>query len=157
MVAIAKDDILRILQEVKDPEIPVISVLELGIVREVQTTEDAVEITITPTYSGCPAMDVIPAMIREAVIGAGYQNVVVHSTLSPAWTTDWITPEGREKLRAFGIAPPAVGRDQLPDHVACPSCGSVETEVVSAFGSTPCKAAYRCKTCLEPFDYFKCH
>ena len=157
MVTSVKDAILKILQEVKDPEIPVISVIELGIVRAVTGTAQAVEITLTPTYSGCPAMDVIPVMIRQAVIEAGYPNVVVHSTLSPAWTTDWITTEGMEKLKAFGIAPPDVNRSLLPDHVPCPFCASNETELISHFGSTPCKAAYRCTTCLEPFDYFKCH
>lgn len=157
MVAIAQEDIYRILQEVCDPEIPVISVVELGIVREVKIDNDEIDIYITPTYSGCPAMDIIPMMIRQAVIDAGYANVTVHSTLSPAWTTDWISTEGREKLSEFGIAPPDIQRSQIPDHVACPRCASIDTEVISFFGSTPCKAAYRCKACLEPFDYFKCH
>jgi ring-1,2-phenylacetyl-CoA epoxidase subunit PaaD len=157
MVATAKDKIFRILQEVKDPEIPVISVVELGIIRDVSIDGDSIVIEITPTYSGCPAMDVIPVMIKEAVLAAGYDNVRVHSSLSPAWTTDWISVEGRAKLLAYGIAPPDVGRSELPEHVGCPHCGSQNTELISFFGSTPCKAAYRCTACLEPFDYFKCH
>ena len=147
----------KILQEVKDPEIPVISVIELGIVRDVRTTGSRVEIDITPTYSGCPAMDVIPMLVREAVTEAGYTEVQVNNILSPAWTTDWITPEGRQKLEAFGIAPPDARKSQVPDHVQCPFCKSMDTEMISFFGSTPCKSSFRCKSCLEPFDYFKCH
>jgi ring-1,2-phenylacetyl-CoA epoxidase subunit PaaD len=158
MVAISKDEIYRVLQEVTDPEIPVISVVELGIIRDVQINENEhVDVFITPTYSGCPAMDVIPVLIKEAIIDAGYPNVTVHSTLAPAWTTEWITAEGRKKLKDFGIAPPDLQKSTAPAHVQCPQCGSTETELISFFGSTPCKAAYRCKACLEPFDYFKCH
>jgi ring-1,2-phenylacetyl-CoA epoxidase subunit PaaD len=123
----------------------------------VSIDDDSIDIEITPTYSGCPAMDVIPVMIKEAVLAAGYENVRVHSTLSPAWTTDWISAEGRTKLLAYGIAPPDVGLSELHGHVGCPHCGSQNTELISFFGSTPCKAAYRCTACLEPFDYFKCH
>ncbi|HLF65077.1 MAG TPA: 1,2-phenylacetyl-CoA epoxidase subunit PaaD [Saprospiraceae bacterium] len=152
------DDIYRILQEVTDPEIPVISVVELGIVRDVQIDDEAhVDVFITPTYSGCPAMDVIPVLIRQAIIDAGYLDVAIHSELSPAWTTDWISPEGRKKLKEFGIAPPDLQKSHAPDQVECPHCSSTDTELISFFGSTPCKAAYRCKACLEPFDYFKCH
>jgi ring-1,2-phenylacetyl-CoA epoxidase subunit PaaD len=158
MVTVLTADVYRILQEVKDPEIPVISVVELGIVRNVCVDDEQhVDIYITPTYSGCPAMDVIPVMIRQAVVDAGYHDVTVHSLLSPAWTTDWITEEGRKKLYDFGIAPPDVQKRHAPEYVECPHCGSKDTEVISFFGSTPCKAAYRCKACLEPFDYFKCH
>ena len=157
MVAIDSGTVLQTLQEVKDPEIPVISVMELGIVRDVKISGEHIDIYITPTYSGCPAMDVIPAMIREAMQDAGFADVAVHNVLSPAWTTDWISEEGRSKLKEFGIAPPDVQRAQMPEHVTCPFCQSTDTELISFFGSTPCKAAYRCNSCLEPFDYFKCH
>jgi ring-1,2-phenylacetyl-CoA epoxidase subunit PaaD len=158
MVTLSTHVIYNILRDVKDPEIPVISVLELGIVRDVQVDDDEhVDVFITPTYSGCPAMDVIPVLIRQAIVDSGYSDVSVHTLLSPAWTTDWITEEGRKKLRDFGIAPPDIQKSHTPEHVACPLCGSTETELVSFFGSTPCKSAYKCKECLEPFDYFKCH
>jgi ring-1,2-phenylacetyl-CoA epoxidase subunit PaaD len=157
MVKTIQEEILEILQEVKDPEIPVISVVELGIIRNVVVRDDAIDITITPTYSGCPAMDVIPVLIKDAVVQAGHTNVNLINALSPAWTTDWITPEGRAKLEAYGIAPPDIGRSERPEHVSCPRCGSRNTELISFFGSTPCKAAYKCTDCLEPFDYFKCH
>lgn len=158
MVITDRQEILRLLEEVKDPEIPVISVIELGIVRDVHVTEDGhVDVYLTPTYSGCPAMDVIPQMVRDAIVAAGIADVTVHNVISPAWTTDWITAEGRQKLQEFGIAPPDVRRSHLPEEVACPRCGSGQTEMISFFGSTPCKAAYRCLACLEPFDYFKCH
>jgi len=154
---------MAILQEVKDPEIPVISIIELGIVRGVATDGESVTVTITPTYSGCPAMDFISQLIREALDSHGMQSVAVQSTLSPPWTTDWITEEGMQKLRAFGIAPPAEktgdtsflqGKGVI---VECPRCQSGHTRLVSQFGSTPCKALYQCQDCLEPFDYFKCH
>ena len=158
MVAVSKADILAILSEVTDPEIPVISVIELGIVRDVQIDEEEhVDVYITPTYSGCPAMDVIPMLIQQAIVNAGYRDVTVHNILSPAWTTDWITEEGRKKLETFGIAPPDLQKSHAPEHVTCPFCKSINTSVISHFGSTPCKAAYRCNDCLEPFDYFKCH
>jgi ring-1,2-phenylacetyl-CoA epoxidase subunit PaaD len=157
MVAVRTEDIYKVLEEVKDPEIPVISVLELGIIRDIRVTDNHIDVFITPTYSGCPAMDVIPAMIKEALADAGYEDVMLHTMLSPAWTTDWISNEGRKKLLEFGIAPPDMQRSHTPEFVACPFCKSTNTEVISFFGSTPCKAAYRCKECLEPFDYFKCH
>jgi ring-1,2-phenylacetyl-CoA epoxidase subunit PaaD len=158
MVAINTKEIYRVLSEVMDPEIPVISVVELGIIRDVQISDDDhVEVVITPTYSGCPAMDVIPVLIREALLEAGYINTTIRNVLSPPWTTDWITESGRQKLKAFGIAPPDIQKSHAPENVECPRCGSSETEVISFFGSTPCKAAYKCRTCLEPFDYFKCH
>jgi len=152
-------DIMRLLGEVKDPEIPVLSVVDMGIVRKVEADETGrVRVTITPTYSGCPAMNVIAMQIRMQLLAAGYKEVEVHTVLSPPWTTDWMTEEGKRKLREYGIAPP-VGRaaDEVELPVACPRCGSHHTEEVSRFGSTACKALYRCLDCLEPFDYFKCH
>ena len=141
-------DIWAVLKGVPDPEIPVVSVLDLGIVRSVE--ED--KVTITPTYSGCPATQFIEQSIREALDAAGYRDVEIETALSPPWTTDWISEEGKEKLRAYGIAPP-----ELAKAATCPRCGSTDTEEVSRFGSTPCKAQWRCKACLEPFDRFKCH
>ena len=137
-----------VLAEVPDPEIPAVSVVELGIVRDVSPER----VTITPTYSGCPATHAIEQSIREALDAAGYRTVRIDTILSPPWTTDWITEEGREKLRRYGIAPPS-----LAEHVACPQCGGMATEEVSRFGSTPCKSQWRCRNCLEPFDRFKCH
>ncbi len=142
------DSIWAALRSVMDPEIPVVSVVDLGIVRDV--TPD--EVTITPTYSGCPATDVIERNIREALDAAGFREVAIKTTLSPPWTTDWISDTGKQALRDYGIAPPELARA-----ATCPQCGSTDTEEVSRFGSTPCKAQWRCKTCLEPFDRFKCH
>jgi ring-1,2-phenylacetyl-CoA epoxidase subunit PaaD len=151
MVAAARVDetapIWTVLAEVFDPEIPVISVVDLGIVRSVGP--DAV--IITPTYTGCPAALVIERDIRAALDSAGYRHVAIETALSPAWTTDWITPEGRSRLRAYGIAPPTKAA------VECPQCGSADTEEISRFGSTPCKSLWRCRSCAEPFDLFKCH
>jgi ring-1,2-phenylacetyl-CoA epoxidase subunit PaaD len=141
-------DIWAVLKGVPDPEIPVVTVLDLGIVRSVE--EDRV--VITPTYSGCPATQFIEQSIREALDAAGYRDVAIETALSPPWTTDWISEEGKEKLRAYGIAPP-----ELAKAATCPRCGSTNTEEVSRFGSTPCKAQWRCKDCREPFDRFKCH
>ena len=140
--------IWAVLKEVPDPEIPAVSVLDLGIVRSVEEAR----VIITPTYSGCPATDFIERSIREALDAAGYRDVAIETQLSPPWTTDWISEEGREKLRAYGIAPP-----ELAKSATCPRCGSTDTEEVSRFGSTPCKAQCRCRDCLEPFDRFKCH
>jgi ring-1,2-phenylacetyl-CoA epoxidase subunit PaaD len=140
----------RALAEVMDPEIPVLTVFDLGIVREVSA--DGRTVTITPTYTGCPATAAIEADIRRALDAAGLAETGIVTCLDPAWTTDWITPEGHEKLATYGIAPPS------PAHAAkCPHCGSLDTEEVSAFGSTPCKALWRCRSCAEPFDRFKCH
>ena len=136
-----------VLAEVADPEIPVISVVDLGIVRSVEPDR----VVSTPTYTGCPATQVIERDIRDALDSAGYRHVRIETALSPAWTTDWITAEGRRKLHAYGIAPPTTGT------VACPQCGSTDTEEISRFGSTPCKALWRCRACAEPFDLFKCH
>ena len=137
-----------VLEQVLDPEIPVVSVVDLGIVRDVS----AGKVTITPTYSGCPATDVIERSIREALDAAGYRDVAIDTVLAPPWTTDWISDKGHEALRRYGIAPP-----ELAKAATCPQCGSTDTEEVSRFGSTPCKAQWRCKACLEPFDRFKCH
>lgn len=138
-----------LLEQVPDPEIPALSVVDLGIVREV--TPDRV--LITPTYTGCPATQAIERDIRAALDGAGYRDVRLETALAPAWTTDWITEEGRRKLKAYGIAPPTPGEREIE----CPQCGSTDTEQVSRFGSTPCKALWRCRSCAEPFDLFKCH
>ncbi len=143
-----KAAIWAVLEGVMDPEIPVVSVVDLGIVRAVAPDK----VTITPTYSGCPATDVIERTIREELDAAGMRDVTIETTLSPPWTTDWISERGKEALRRYGIAPPDLAKE-----VACPQCGSTDTEEVSRFGSTPCKAQWRCKSCLEPFDRFKCH
>jgi len=140
--------VLAILERVHDPEIPVVSVVDLGIVREVR--DDAV--VITPTYSGCPATLAIEQAIRSALDDAGLREMRIETALYPPWTTDWISAEGHRKLKAYGIAPPR--RDES---VACPRCGSSDTRMISAFGSTPCKALHQCNACGEPFDRFKCH
>ena len=159
------------LGEVADPEIPVISIVDLGIVRSIEVLDEATcVVTITPTYSGCPAMQVIAEAITEALHRHGLRAVKLVSQLSPAWTTDWMSERGKSALRDYGIAPPAqrvidisglhtgVKRHALPKlTVVCPHCGSLHTEVTSQFGSTPCKALYKCLHCREPFDYFKCH
>jgi ring-1,2-phenylacetyl-CoA epoxidase subunit PaaD len=150
-----------ILGRVPDPEIPAISVTELGIVRDVQAAEDGVDVVVTPTYSGCPATEAIERSIREALAAAGARSVRVRQQLSPAWSTDWIAEDARERLRAYGIAPPGecAGAVERPlsfvPRVACPRCDSAETERLSQFGSTACKALYRCRACREPFEYFK--
>jgi len=140
----------RVLEGVPDPEIPALSVVDLGIVRAV----DASRVVITPTYTGCPATQVIERDIRNALDAAGFRDVAIETMLSPPWTTDWISAAGREKLKAYGIAPPTPAGQSA---VECPQCGSMKTEELSRFGSTPCKAQWRCRDCLEPFDLFKCH
>lgn len=144
-----------------DPEIPVLTIADLGVLRDVSVGADgAVEVAITPTYSGCPAMRIIALDVETALARAGIANARVRQVLSPAWTTDWLSEAGRRKLRAYGIAPPAgAGRAALfgEDAVACPRCGSSDTERLAEFGSTACKALWRCRLCREPFDYFKCH
>lgn len=163
------EEVWRWLDEVPDPEIPVISLTDLGIIRDVAWDGDTLVIAVTPTYSGCPATTVINLDIETALRSHGIEKLRLERRLSPPWTTDWISEAGREKLRAYGIAPPidgtaADGRlmaraSRLAGSnlaVACPRCGSTRTEKVSQFGSTPCKANYRCSDCLEPFDYFKC-
>jgi ring-1,2-phenylacetyl-CoA epoxidase subunit PaaD len=157
-----EDKIWHLLEDVPDPEIPVLSIQDLGILREVRVEDEKVHVTITPTYSGCPAMDTIATEIRLKLLAEGYKNIEIHSQLSPAWTTDWLTEAGKAKLEAYGIAPPVeptsdinalFGKDTL---VRCPLCKSGNTKLVSQFGSTACKAHYQCKDCQEPFDYFKC-
>ena len=151
------------LKEVNDPEVPVLSILDLGIVRHVSIENNEPKIIITPTYSGCPAMDVISMDIRLKLIERGYRNVIIQQQLSPAWTTDWMTAEGKEKLKAFGIAPPnskgqfCTSEMFREEAIECPHCNSYHTEVISQFSSTACKAMYRCLDCREAFDYFKCH
>ena len=147
--------------QVVDPEIPVLSIADLGVLREVRVSGDTVEVLITPTYSGCPAMRVIEFEVEAALRAAGIDKLRIATVLSPAWTTDWLSEAGRRKLAEFGIAPPtgAASRRALfgADAVACPRCGSDRTERLAEFGSTSCKALYRCRACAEPFDYFKCH
>jgi ring-1,2-phenylacetyl-CoA epoxidase subunit PaaD len=159
-----KNSIWRLLQTVMDPELPVLSVVDLGIVRDIIITENIITVQITPTYSGCPAMDIIKQSIMMELTAAGFGKVVVKSVLSPAWTTDWMTESGKQKLRAYGIAAPlqsaAAARLSYFEPAAtveCPQCRSANTTMISAFGSTACKALYRCLDCREPFDYFKCH
>jgi ring-1,2-phenylacetyl-CoA epoxidase subunit PaaD len=144
------EQLWRVVASVPDPEIPVVSVVDLGIVRSVEPER----VTITPTYTGCPATHVIERDIRDALDAAGYRHVRIEIALSPPWTTDWISPEGREKLHVYGIAPPLAAGQRAP---ACPQCGAIETEEISRFGSTPCKSLWRCRACAEPFDLFKCH
>jgi len=161
MVTTDINEIWRILKDVKDPEIPVITIEELGILQEVELLDNKVIIHIIPTYSGCPAMDMITANIKVALLAAGIEDVEVKLSLSPAWSTEMISEEGRKKLREYGIAPPVEGMSKKAwlegkVEIACPLCNSVNTEMISQFGSTACKALYRCKDCREPFDYFKC-
>lgn len=151
----------RVARTVVDPEIPVVSIADLGILREVVIAGDHVEVVITPTYSGCPAMHAITADLQQALAAAQLAPVTVRTVLSPAWTTDWITDHGRQQLLDFGIAPPARGaaRARLFEAgvVPCPRCGSSATTRLAEFGSTACKALWRCDACREPFDHFKCH
>lgn len=156
--------IWKLLEEVYDPEVPVLSVLDLGIVRDITIHEEEVKVYITPTYSGCPAMDVISMSIKMMLLSNGYKNVSVIQTLSPAWTTDWMTENGKQKLKEYGIAPPNVKQQvcsqelfAADEAVQCPRCHSYHTQRISEFGSTACKSLYQCQDCKEPFDYFKCH
>ena len=151
-----------LLAGVPDPEIPVISVCELGIVRAVRVDAGRVEVDVTPTYAGCPATEVIAADIHAALAAGGFEEIIVNTVLSPPWTTDAITAEGRAKLHAYGIAPPDPARGPTlkvirfaPRVVSCPQCRSSDTERIAEFGSTPCKSLFRCRACGEPFDYFK--
>jgi ring-1,2-phenylacetyl-CoA epoxidase subunit PaaD len=147
--------------QVVDPEIPVLTIADLGVLREVTINAGQVEVAITPTYSGCPAMNIIALEIELALEREGIRNPTITTVLSPAWTTDWMSDEGRQKLKDYGIAPPMAGGGRRAlfgeQNVACPQCGSLATEVLSEFGSTSCKALWRCTACREPFDYFKCH
>lgn len=167
MVAAAPTEarIWELLEEVTDPEVPVLSILDLGIVRHVAIEGEHITMTITPTYSGCPAMNTIATDIRLRLLAEGYTKLTIHNQLSPAWTTDWMTAAGRAKLEEYGIAPPIDGTASghvlnlfgQDTAVRCPLCKSAHTHLVSQFGSTACKALYQCDDCREPFDYFKCH
>lgn len=162
-----RDDILRILREVKDPEIPVVDIVELGIVRDVAIDGVNIRVEITPTYSGCPAMQVIEREIAAALDAHGFTGVLVKTVLSPAWTTDWISAEAKEKLRDYGIAPPLIASEsadgiaglvslrRAQPAVECPYCGSANTALKSEFGSTACKSIHFCNSCSQPFDHFK--
>ncbi len=154
------------LETVMDPEVPVLSVIDLGIVRKIEILPGGAGIicTITPTYSGCPATDVINLSIRMALLQLGFKHIEIKTALSPAWTTEWMTQAGKEKLKAYGIAPPnpqqivcTIDAFQQEEAVQCPHCNSYHTTLISRFGSTACKALYKCEDCKEPFDYFKCH
>ena len=156
--------IWSLLETVNDPEVPVLSIVDLGIIRDVRITEGHPEIVVTPTYSGCPAMDMIRTNIRMTLLEHGYTDIKLTTVLSPAWTTDWMSEKGKQKLLAYGIAPPTPvptvchpGLFQREEAIACPHCGSYHTTRISEFGSTACKALYRCEDCREPFDHFKCH
>jgi ring-1,2-phenylacetyl-CoA epoxidase subunit PaaD len=166
---VSEKEIWSLLEEVNDPEVPVLSVVDLGIVREVNIGQpgaggDEIGIVITPTYNGCPAMDMIRTIIRMKLLEHGYPDVRLTTVLSPAWTTDWMSEKGKEKLLQYGIAPPLPvqqvchpGLFRMQEAISCPRCHSYHTERISEFGSTACKSLYRCKDCGEPFDYFKCH
>ncbi|MFT5646994.1 MAG: ring-1,2-phenylacetyl-CoA epoxidase subunit PaaD [Aureispira sp.] len=156
--------IWTLLEQVSDPEIPVLTVIDMGVIRSVKEDEEGtVEVVITPTYSGCPAMDMIEVEIRAVLQENGYDNILVKTVLSPAWTTEWMSESGKKKLRKYGIAPPegsTIDKNVLfgdAKKIECPRCSSRNTEMLSQFGSTACKALYQCSDCKEPFDYFKCH
>lgn len=154
---VTREDIFKRLENVFDPEVPVLTVLDLGIIRGVDVTASEIRVTITPTYSGCPAMDTIEADIIKELQDLGEIKVV--TLLSPAWTTDWMSEEGKVKLKEYGIAPPVEGGRGMFENpkVDCVRCGSKNTKMLAQFGSTSCKAMYQCQDCFEPFDYFKCH
>jgi ring-1,2-phenylacetyl-CoA epoxidase subunit PaaD len=158
---VTEKEIWKFLEEVYDPEIPVLTVVDLGVVQKVKSGNNYCKITITPTYSGCPAMHRMHSDIEDKLAEKGIKNVEVELVLSPAWTTDWISESGRKKLKEYGIAPPVDEPDKsilfaTPLVVPCPLCESDDTKLISQFGSTACKAHYKCNKCLEPFDYFKC-
>jgi ring-1,2-phenylacetyl-CoA epoxidase subunit PaaD len=161
---VKSDKIWSLLADVNDPEVPVLSVVDLGIIRDVLVTGEGIEIVLTPTYSGCPAMDLIRMNIRMTLLEHGFSDIKLTTVLSPAWTTDWMSERGKEKLKAYGIAPPLPSQQvcrpalfQREEAIECPHCHSYHTKRISEFGSTACKALYRCEECEEPFDYFKCH
>jgi ring-1,2-phenylacetyl-CoA epoxidase subunit PaaD len=163
---ISTKNIWDILEQVSDPEIPVLTITDLGIVRDVKIDNTplgagGIEVIITPTYTGCPAMDMIAMNIKLALIENGYHKIKITSVLAPVWTTDWMTEDGKRKLKEYGIAPPhhsTTRSDGTSDRVVeCPQCNSTNTKLISEFGSTACKALYQCCDCKEPFDYFKCH
>ena len=173
---ISSNQVWQILEQISDPEIPIISIVDLGIVRDVLISPSplvekalGVEVFITPTYSGCPAMDMIATNIRMELLQHGFKNIKITQQLSPAWTTDWMTENGKEKLKEYGIAPPQIRSDSVSSgrinklifkdeiKVECPQCHSKNSRLLSEFGSTSCKALFQCQDCKEPFDYFKCH
>lgn len=151
-VTIPEKAIWQILETVYDPEVPVLTIMDLGIVRDVKMNGEEIEVIITPTYTGCPAMDMIAMNIRLALIENGFTKIKITSVLSPAWTTDWMSEIGKQKLKEYGIAPPNKSAS-----INCPQCHSSNIKIISEFGSTACKALYQCQDCKEPFDYFKCH
>lgn len=160
---ITKENILSLLSEIPDPEIPVISIIELGVIRDITINDEkSIQLKITPTYSGCPAMKQIEDDVRKKLTENGFTSITINTVFSPPWTTDWLTPEAKEKLRQYGIAPPEHSTEDKswltgkPKTICCPRCKSQNTKLISQFGSTACKALYQCKDCLEPFDYFKC-
>lgn len=161
-VKLSEEEIWDKLKEVHDPEVPVLTVVDLGVIRDVSWIEDKLQITITPTYSGCPAMKVIEDDIRTCMDSYGINDILVKTILKPAWTTDWITLDGRNALLDYGIAPPKYSTTDknsimgISKEIACPQCSSTNTRLLSQFGSTACKALHKCDDCLEPFDYFKC-
>jgi len=158
---ITKESVLALLAEIPDPEIPVVSIQEMGMLRDVIIKDDLCEVIITPTYTGCPAMGIIQADILMVLASHHIKPAKVTMVYSPAWTTDWMSDEAKEKLKNYGIAPPLHSScNSLPGsnlHIICPQCGSKQTEIISQFGSTACKALYKCNSCKEPFEYFKCH
>lgn len=159
-VHIKRKEIAGFLHEVADPEIPVVSIVDLGMVIDIRPENNYWKIELAPTYSGCPAIDVIPLLVKIRLEEAGIHDVIIDMQLSPPWSTDWISEAGKEKLFQYGIAPPnrkALNAEEEGKPKECPQCGSTNTVLVSRFGSTPCKAAYRCLSCQEPFDYFKCY
>ncbi len=164
MNEISEFAVWKLLEEVPDPEVPVVSIVELGIVRSVSVQDEGITVVVTPTYSGCPATKMIEMDIYAKLKEAGYTTVKINTVLAPAWTTDWMSAPAREKLRAYGIAPPqGIIGDKItallnPErNIACPHCNSTNTRQLSEFGSTACKALWKCDDCWEPFDYFKCH
>lgn len=158
MTGNATEKIWQVLETVCDPEVPVLTIIDLGIVRDVKINGEEVEVVITPTYTGCPAMDMIAMNIRLALLENGYTKIKITSVLSPAWTTDWMSEAGKQKLKVYGIAPPVTRSGDAANLVIeCPQCHSTNTRCISEFGSTACKALYQCQDCKEPFDYFKCH
>lgn len=154
---IDKKTLFAFLENIKDPEVPVLSIIDLGIVRDIKMNDDELELVITSTYTGCPAMDMIAADIRSELTTLGFKKIKVTQSLSPPWTTDWMSEAGKRKLQEYGIAPPDKRFSIPKDGVECPLCHSNNTRLISEFGSTACKALYQCKDCQEPFDYFKCH
>jgi len=162
MKTYTEQELFSFLNEIPDPEIPVISIVDLGVIRKINQQPNGVEVEITPTYSGCPAMKQMEDDIISTLKQKGIENVHIKTVYTPAWTTDWLSAEAKEKLRKYGIAPPQESTTDKSfitgktKQIKCPRCGSLHTEMVSQFGSTACKALYRCKDCLEPFDYFKC-